>query len=72
MKSLFWIGLTVLVLGILSLVVPIPSTERDTVEAAGISLGIETRHQETISPWISALMILAGGGMMIAGQVKPA
>ena len=70
MKTLFWIGLGMLLLGVASLIVPIPSTEHDSVQAAGITLGIETRHQETVSPVISALLILSGAGMLIAGQVK--
>ena len=70
MRALFWIGLTVLVLGLVSLVVPIPRTERDSVQAAGISFGVETRRQEKLSPVVSAIMILGGAGMMIAGKVR--
>jgi len=64
MRALFWIGLTVLVLGLVSLVVPIPRRERDSVKAAGISIGVETRHQEKLSP------VLGGAGMMIARKVR--
>jgi len=70
MKVLFWIGLVVLVLGIVSLVVPIPRTERDSVKAGGFSIGVETRHDEKLSPVMSALMILGGAGMMIAGKAR--
>lgn len=70
MKALFWIGLAVLVLGLVSLVVPIPRTERDSVEAAGISIGVETTHEEGIPLAVSVAMILGGAGMMIAGQVR--
>jgi hypothetical protein len=70
MKALFWIGLVVLVLGLVSLVAPIPRTERDSVKAAGISIGVETRHQEKLSPVVSAIMILGGAGIMIAGKVR--
>ena len=70
MKIQFWIGLGVLLLGVASLVIPIPRTEKDSVQAVGITLGIETQHQETVSPVISSLMILGGAGMMIAGRVK--
>ena len=70
MKIQFWIGLVVLLLGVASLVIPIPRTEKDSVQAVGITLGIETQHQETVSPVISSLMILGGAGMMIAGRVK--
>jgi len=71
MKLLFWVGLAVLVLGLVSLVVPIPSTQHDSVQAVGITLGVETTHQETVSPVFSALLILAGAGMMIAGKARP-
>ena len=70
MKALFLIGLVVLVLGFVSLVVPIPRNERESVHAGGISIGIETRHEEKVSPMVSAMMILGGAGMMIAGKVR--
>ena len=71
MKNLFWIGLVVLVLGVASLVVPIPRTENEGIKAGGISLEVQTKHSETVSPIVSAVMILAGAGMMIAGKRKP-
>jgi hypothetical protein len=70
MKALFWIGLVVLVLGVASLVVPIPRTEKEGVKAGGISLEVQTKHSETVSPIVSAVMVLAGAGMMIAGKRK--
>jgi hypothetical protein len=71
MSKLFWIGLAVLVLGLASLVVPIPRSERDTVRAAGMSMGVETRDQETVSPLVSGIMIVGGVSMMIAGKNRP-
>ena len=68
MKAIFWAGLTVLIFGVISLVVPIRNTQRDRVAVGGITIGVETTHRETISPVISALLILAAGGMMMAGQ----
>lgn len=68
MKTLFWAGLTVLVLGILSLVVPLPRNERDSVKLGGLSIGVETRHDEKIPPVVSTILILGGAGMMIAGK----
>jgi hypothetical protein len=70
MKALFWIGLVVLILGIVSLVVPIPRNERDGVNVGGVSIGVETRHDEKVSPIVSAVMILGGAGLMIAGKGK--
>ncbi len=59
-----------LVLGILSLVVPIPHKEREGFSAGGISMGVETQHSQTVSPIISTVMILGGAGMMIAGKSR--
>ena len=70
MKALFWIGMAVLILGVVSLVVPIPRNEREGVTVGGVSLGVETRHDEKVSPFVSAAMILAGIGAMVAGKVK--
>jgi hypothetical protein len=68
MKALFFIGLVVLILGIASLVVPIPRSEKEGVTVGGVSLGVETRHQEKVSPALSAVMILGGLGAMAAGK----
>jgi hypothetical protein len=68
MKALFFIGLVVLILGIVSLVVPIPRSEKDGVTVGGVSLGVETRHEEKVSPALSAVMILGGLGAMAVGK----
>jgi hypothetical protein len=67
-KGLFWLGVIFVVLGIASLVVPIPHSEHSGVKVGGASIGIETRHDEKVSPIISAVLIAAGAGMMIAGK----
>ena len=70
MKALMGIGLAVLVLGIVSLVVPIPHNERDGVRVGGLSIGVETRHDEKVSPLVSAVLILGGAGLIIAGKAR--
>jgi hypothetical protein len=72
MKALFFIGLIVLILGIASLVVSIPQSEREGVKVGGVSLGVETRHQEKVHPALSAVMILGGLGAMAAGKGRRA
>jgi drug/metabolite transporter (DMT)-like permease len=67
-ERLFWIGVVFVVLGIASLVVPIPHNERSGVKVGGASIGIETRHEEKVSPIIGAVLIAAGAAMMIAGR----
>lgn len=70
MKVLFWAGIVVLVLGVLSLVIPIRHSEHSGIQAGGISMGMETHYDEKISPIVSAAMILGGVGLMIAGRPK--
>lgn len=70
MKALFWIGMVALVLGIVSLIVPIPRSEREGFKVGGLSVGVETRHEEKVSPFVSAVIILGGAGMMFAGKTK--
>ena len=70
MKALMWIGSVVLILGIGSLVVPIPRNEHDGVKVGGVSIGVETHHDEKVAPIVSAMLILGGAGLMIAGKVK--
>jgi len=67
-KLLFWTGDLSAALGLLSFVVPIPHTEREGFSVEGLSMGVKTQHSETVSPIISAAMILGGASMMIAGR----
>jgi hypothetical protein len=69
-KALFWIGLVVLILGIVSLVVPLPRNEREGFKAGGVSVGVETRHEEKVPPVVSVVMILGGIGAMVAGKMR--
>jgi len=70
MRAVFWIGTVVLILGIASVIVPIPRNERHSVDAAGVSAGIEIRRDSRLSPYASAAMILAGAGAMVAAKVR--
>jgi hypothetical protein len=69
MKAPFWIGIAVLVTGIVSLVVPFPHNQRGGFNA-GVPVGVETRHEDKVSPFVSAVMILGGAGTMVAGKKK--
>jgi len=70
MKAFFWIGLVLLIAGVVSLFVPIPRRERNGVNLGGVSIGIETRRDEKAPAIVSAVMILGGAGLMIAGKVR--
>jgi hypothetical protein len=70
MKALLAVGLVLVILGVVSLFVPIPQKDRHGVEIGDVSLGIETSSREKVSPIVSGALILAGAGMMIAGGRK--
>ena len=70
MKPLSWIGIILIVLGLLSFVVPLPHSEHEGFSAGGMSVGVDTHHSETVSPIISAAMVLAGAGILIVGRGK--
>ena len=68
MKALFWTGVLLLMLGLLSLLIPLPRHEREGFRAGDVSIGIETHHEEPVPPVVSAAMILSGAGLMFAGK----
>jgi hypothetical protein len=72
MKALFWIGLVMLILGVASLVLPIPHNVREGFTVGGVSLGVETQREERVSPIVSAAMILDECGAMAAGKGRSA
>jgi hypothetical protein len=67
MKILLFAGLLLVVLGIASLVVPIPHTETEGIKIGGANLGVQTSHSERISPIVSAVLIAGGIALSIAG-----
>jgi hypothetical protein len=67
-KALFGLGIAALVLGLLSLVVPIPNRERSGVKVGDVSIGITTQHDEKVSPIVSAVLIVGGLGMIVAAK----
>jgi hypothetical protein len=70
MKALFGIGLVVLILGIASFFVPIPRHENHGIKAGDVSIGVQTKHDEHVSPAISVVLVVVGAGMMIGGRAK--
>jgi hypothetical protein len=70
MKPLMVVGILLLVLGIASLFVPIPHNENQGISAGDMHIGVQVRHDEKVSPIISAVLIVAGAGLMFAGARK--
>ena len=70
MKPLTIVGVVLLILGIASLFVPIPHNENKGLSAGDVHIGVQVRHDEKVSPIISAVLIIAGAGLMFAGGRK--
>jgi len=70
MKAIFWIGLLVLILGVVSLAVPVPHRNREGFTLGGVSLGVETQSDEKAAPALSAVMIVGGLAAIIAANTR--
>ena len=67
MKILLFAGLLVVVLGIASLIVPVPQTETHGIKAGDVNIGVQTSHSEQVSPIVSVVLIAGGIALAIAG-----
>jgi len=67
MRILLFAGLLLVVLGIASLVVPIPHSETQGIKAGNINIGVQTSHSERVSPIVSVVLIAGGIALTIAG-----
>jgi hypothetical protein len=68
MKILLYAGLLLIVLGVASLVVPIPQTETQGIKIGDAKLGVQTTHSERVPPVISVVLIAGGIALSIAGS----
>ena len=68
MKPLFVVGLIVAVLGVLSFFVPFPHSERHGIDAGDIHLGVKTHHDDVLPPYVGVILVLVGGGLMVASR----
>ena len=67
MKMLLGVGLVVLILGVVSFFVPFPHRENHGIKVGDSSIGVQTQHDEKISPAISGVLVVGGMLMMIVG-----
>ena len=68
MKPLLVIGLIVLVFGIASLFVPIPHSKTHGIKSGDVKIAVTKTEHERLSPAISAVIIVAGVGLIWAGR----
>ena len=63
-------GAILLLVGLLSLFVPIPHREHHGITAGPVSLGIDTTERERVHPAISGVLIAGGIALIIVGTKK--
>jgi hypothetical protein len=67
MKMLLYAGLLLIVLGIASLIVPIPHTQTEGIKVGNTNLGVQMSHSERVSPIVSIVLIAGGIALSMAG-----
>jgi hypothetical protein len=67
MKMLLFAGLLLIVLGVASLVVPIPRSQTEGIKIGDTNIGVQTSHSERVSPVLSAVLIAGGIAFAFAG-----
>jgi hypothetical protein len=68
MRMLIWVGVVVLVLGILSFVVPVPMSHSRSAKLGDASISITTHDTEMLPPAMGGLLCAAGVVLLIAGS----
>ena len=68
MKGLTLVGALLLVLGLVSLVIPIPHKEDHGVKIGDAKIGIETEHSDRLPPVVGGLLIVGGVIALVAGS----
>lgn len=67
MKTLFWIGLVCVVFGVLSFIIDVPHTQKQTFEADGIRLGVSRTEERKLPAAVGGTLIVGGFALMIVG-----
>ena len=70
MRPLAWIGVVVLVLGILAFLVPMPTSHSHGVKVGDASVGVTTHDQEKLPLAVGGVLCAAGVVLLVAGSRK--
>ena len=70
MKNLVFVGVLLLVLGVLSLVVPIPHREDHGVKIGDTKIGVQTESSEKLPPAVGVVLLAGGVLALVFGLRK--
>jgi hypothetical protein len=70
MKNLAFVGVLLLVLGLLSLVVPIPHRESHSLKIGDAKIGVQTETSEKLPPAVGIALLAGGVLTLVFGSRK--
>jgi hypothetical protein len=70
MNSLRWIGILLLVSGVLALVVPVPRREDHSVKIGDTKIGVQTQSSEKLPPAVGIVLVAGGVLALVLGSRK--
>lgn len=70
MKALPLVGVLLLVLGVLSLIVPVPHSERHGVKFGDAKISLETQSSDKLPPAVGIVLIAGGVVALVLGLRK--
>ena len=70
MKALPLVGALLLILGVLSFVVPLPSREDHSVKIGDAKIGVSTESSQKLPPAVGIILVAGGVGALLLGMRK--
>jgi len=70
MKAVRFVGILLLLLGVLSFVVPVPRREDHSVKIGDTRFGVQTETSEKLPPAVGIVLVAAGVVVVVAGSPK--
>jgi hypothetical protein len=60
MTSVSFLGVLLLLLGLLALVVPVPHRDNHSVKIGDTKIGVQTQHSEKLPPGVGVVLLVGG------------
>ena len=70
MKNLAFVGILLLVLGVLAFVVPVPHSEDHGVKIGDAKIGVTTQSSEKLPPAVGIALLIGGVLVLAVGSRK--
>jgi hypothetical protein len=71
MNSVSFVGVLLLLLGLLALVVPVPHRENHSLKIGDTKIGVQTQHSEKLPPGVGVVLLVGGFIAWPSGHASP-